>query len=376
MKEGGTNSLLALLFLALAGVLAVPFAGNREVGKAHETAATPSAVATPAPTATPPGSGQEIAAPLLTWFLPPAERAEPRTLKGVLEKLDAAAIPVSALVITVPDPVDSILDYAFDRTLDAVQRAVRVNDYLLDRYALPWIGGGARGGSPGPDRRGPRERSPGVLLFRRVHPPEHPGGEPDVRLLVVYLVAETPISGIQRTPLALALGEARAIGEHAAGGASDPPKIALLGPFFSGSAFSLRLTLLSWARSAGPTTVTIVSGSATQDSIRELLTFKDETTGLGTSFCATVVPDGVTTTRFYGYLKEGKGKAAALRQAQRNTMSKYPSPYYWAPFTLIGDMGKIETSAPSNYAWFWIAGLIVLVAIGSVITWKVRRSHA
>jgi hypothetical protein len=82
MKEGGTNSLLALLFLALAGVLAVPFAGNREVGKAHETAATPSAVATPAPTATPPGSGQEIAAPLLTWFPPPAEESRAPDTEG------------------------------------------------------------------------------------------------------------------------------------------------------------------------------------------------------------------------------------------------------------------------------------------------------
>ena len=304
MKDRGINGLLTLLFLALAGVLAVPFAGNRKVEKPREAAAAPPATPTPQTTATPPAGSQEIAAPLLTWFLPPAERPEPRTLRGVLEKLDELSIPVSAFVTTVPDPVDSILDYAFDRTLDALQRAVRVNDYLLDRYSLPWLDGARRGETPGADRRGPRERSPGVLVFRRVNPPEKPGGGPDVRLLIVYLVAETPISGIQRTPLAVALGEARTIAAHAAGGESDPPKISLLGPFFSGSAFSLRLTLLSWARSAGPTTVTIVSGSATHDSNKELLNFKDEATGLAATFAATVVPDGLAKRHFYGYLEE------------------------------------------------------------------------
>ncbi|MGE5345183.1 MAG: hypothetical protein ACM3JH_04435 [Acidithiobacillales bacterium] len=302
--KGRGGGLLALLFLALAGVLAVPFAGGRKTEETPEAAAARRLALTPAPPAVPAESAPEVAAPLLTWFLPPADRVEPRTLKGVLEKLDEAAIPVSALVVTVPDPVDSILDYAFDRTLDAVQRAVRVNGYLLDRYSLPWLDRVAGRSAPDADRRGPRERPPGVLLFRRVHSPRSRGGDLDARLLVVYLVAETPISGIQRTPLTLALGEARTIAEHAAGGEADPPRIALLGPFFSGSAFSLRYTLQSWARAAGGATVTIVSGSATRDSNRELLTFEDEVTRLVATFTATVAPDGITKRRLYGYLKD------------------------------------------------------------------------
>ncbi len=301
MKER-SGSLVALLLLALAGALAVPFAASRKTEKPPETGAVGRPALTPAPPAALQEGAREIAAPLLTWFLPPADRVEPRTLKGVLEKLDEAAIPVSALVVTVPDPVDSILDYAFDRALDAVQRAVRVDGYLLDRYSLPWLDRAT--GRADADRRGPRERPPGVLLFRRVHPPRSPGGDADARLLVVYLVAETPISGIQRTPLILALGEARTIAENAAGGDADPPRIALLGPFFSGSAFSLRLTLQSWAHSAGAATVTIVSGSATHDANKELLSFRDEATGLVATFSATVVPDGITKKRFYGYLKD------------------------------------------------------------------------
>jgi hypothetical protein len=300
-RPGG---LLVLLFMVLAGALTVPFAGSKEAAKPAVVEASRPAVHKPTPQPTSWENAPEVAAPLLTFFLPPAERVEPRTLKGVLEKLDAAGIPVSAMVVTVPDPVDSILDYACDRAIDALQRAVRVNDYLLDRYSLPWLAGAARREASGAERRGPRERSPGVLLFRRVHPPERPDGDQDVRLLIVYLVTETPISGIQRTPLTLALDEARTIAQHAAGGDPEPPKIALLAPFFSGSALSLRLTLLAWARSAGSTTVTIVSGSATQDSNRELLTFKDAESGLDATFKATVVPDGITKRRFYCYLRE------------------------------------------------------------------------
>jgi hypothetical protein len=298
------NGLLALLLLAVAGVVAVPFAGSREASRPRESSPAP----TLRPTASPPGppstEGEpEIAAPLLTYFLPPGDRADPRTLKGVLEKLDEVAIPVSALVVTVPDPVDSVLDYAFDRTLDALQRAVRVNDYLLDRYSLPWLDTLPPGRAAEPVRRGPRERHPGVLVFRRVHAPRGAGLAPDVRLLVVYLVAETPISGIQRTPLTLALGEARTIAEHAAGGSLESVEISLLGPFFSGSAFSLRLTLLSWARTAGPTTVRIVSGSATRADNRALLGFSDPASGLRATFAATVIPDNVSTERFYRHLE-------------------------------------------------------------------------
>ena len=40
---------------------------------------------------------------------------------------------------------------------------------------------------------------------------------------------------------------------------------------------------------------------------------------------------------FANLLKQGKGKAAALREAQREILSKYPHPYYWAGFYFSGD---------------------------------------
>lgn len=43
---------------------------------------------------------------------------------------------------------------------------------------------------------------------------------------------------------------------------------------------------------------------------------------------------------FYGHLKLGMSKAAALQAAQSETRKKHPHPYYWAAFVLTGDPGK------------------------------------
>ncbi|MCB0214303.1 MAG: CHAT domain-containing protein, partial [Anaerolineae bacterium] len=43
--------------------------------------------------------------------------------------------------------------------------------------------------------------------------------------------------------------------------------------------------------------------------------------------------------RFYMHLKDGLGKAEALRQAQIEVREEYPNPYYWSGFVLSGDPG-------------------------------------
>ncbi|MCL4298816.1 MAG: CHAT domain-containing protein [Anaerolineae bacterium] len=44
---------------------------------------------------------------------------------------------------------------------------------------------------------------------------------------------------------------------------------------------------------------------------------------------------------FYTHLKDGTGKAEALRQAQIEIREKYPHPYYWSAFVLSGDGGEV-----------------------------------
>ncbi len=39
---------------------------------------------------------------------------------------------------------------------------------------------------------------------------------------------------------------------------------------------------------------------------------------------------------FYQGLRNGLGKAAALRAAERNLREQSPHPYYWAPFVVMG----------------------------------------
>jgi CHAT domain-containing protein len=52
------------------------------------------------------------------------------------------------------------------------------------------------------------------------------------------------------------------------------------------------------------------------------------------------VSDKVTSEfmkRFYLHLKENNSKSQALRLAQMDIIDKYPHPFFWAPFVLIGD---------------------------------------
>jgi CHAT domain-containing protein len=62
---------------------------------------------------------------------------------------------------------------------------------------------------------------------------------------------------------------------------------------------------------------------------------------------------GLLMERFYTHLREGTGKAEALRQAQIEVRDEYPNPYYWSAFVLSGDEGMpgaglTETPSPSG----------------------------
>ncbi|MGB0383453.1 MAG: CHAT domain-containing protein [Ardenticatenaceae bacterium] len=65
-------------------------------------------------------------------------------------------------------------------------------------------------------------------------------------------------------------------------------------------------------------------------------------------------------THFYTHLKEGRGQAEALRQAQLDVREEYPDPYYWAGFVLTGIPGEITAPWPS---WPWVVGLSSLLGL-------------
>jgi CHAT domain-containing protein len=92
--------------------------------------------------------------------------------------------------------------------------------------------------------------------------------------------------------------------------------------------------------------------SACQTQLGEL-SAGDELVGLTRAFFFAGTPSVVATLwsvddqptrmlmeRFYTHLRDGMGKADALRQAQLDVRAKYPNPYFWSGFVLSGDPGE------------------------------------
>ena len=92
----------------------------------------------------------------------------------------------------------------------------------------------------------------------------------------------------------------------------------------------------------------LVTLSACETGVNDILA-GDELVGLARGFfqagAASVVVslwavDDASTAglmrRFYAHLESGRGPAAAMRLAQIEMRSRYPHPYYWAPFVVMG----------------------------------------
>src|SRR5262249_46091827 len=106
---------------------------------------------------------------------------------------------VSSLIATLPDPFASGLSYYFDRYLSAIQQAMAHADYVFDRGRLPWAeqlraasSGEAKKGAPSPRFTG----QPGVLLFH---------SKSRSQLIVVFVVGESPLEGIDKPAFESAL---------------------------------------------------------------------------------------------------------------------------------------------------------------------------
>jgi len=79
---------------------------------------------------------------------------------------------------------------------------------------------------------------------------------------------------------------------------------------------------------------------------------------------------------FYKKLKEGKGKAEALRQAKLDYLARADQsrthPFFWGAFILIGDDAPVKFS---NTQWMWWIGAVVVILIVGVIIQRVRRNN-
>ena len=239
--------------------------------------------------------------PFRNWRLQDAECA---LITRVRDKATAAGFTVSVVVATLPDWVDSSLQWTFDPTLDAIQTSAAQMGYVLSGFDLADT-------EPDPAVVQPKgsvwpfphvhERTPGSLLFRRpavatdadLTPDPGHRQVPRYELLLVLLIGETPTAGVHAPALATALDLAlawqrpgEAVIEPGDDQAASPAlqhalalrqdAVRILGPTYSGSALSLSTALRDAAArhglaSTGGAWFNLVTGSASGEANIPLL---------------------------------------------------------------------------------------------------------
>ena len=151
------------------------------------------------------------------------------------------------LVATIPDPRRTRLGLFTDRVLENIQRGAAKSGWEYDSQWLPWQD------SPDADERDPEKRlrqraavnqeqsEPGILVFRHQPVRENEELRFHRRLLLVFIVGETPTAGIDKAQFVKAREYAGKIVTLPQAGESQPvqPSLRVLGPTFSGSFASL-----------------------------------------------------------------------------------------------------------------------------------------
>ncbi len=149
------------------------------------------------------------------------------------------------ILATVPDPLHTHLNLQFDRTMDAIQQAAQDEYFTYDSSWLPWNARTTEYSSredkdKEEDATHRRELCPGLILFRHsTHSTTKADGYDDTYTqgLFVFLVAEQPTTGVNRTQWDNALGW---IESHIDVNRKDSDRtLRILGPTFSGSAPSV-----------------------------------------------------------------------------------------------------------------------------------------
>ncbi|HET9401323.1 MAG TPA: hypothetical protein VFO34_10255 [Candidatus Acidoferrales bacterium] len=183
------------------------------------------------------------------------------------------------IIATLPDPIHTQLGLQFDRMIDAIQLGAQASQkYSFVRAVLPW--------DPRPHQENVdfrirsledswnscREKFPGLMIFQ-------PSGneENTDESLLVFLVGETPMSGIRndqfqnaleissKLELWLQAGSPTSLSKFTAVARWDDESVEILGPTFSGSFLSLH-TALANIQGKNQCRVTVVrSGTASGD---------------------------------------------------------------------------------------------------------------
>ena len=206
-------------------------------------------------------------------------------IKSHLCKLPIEKRPrISALVAAVAQPLHSSNSHRFDEMIEVIQHAAESQGFVLDRYRYPWVDAkddptewtlGQRLNALVLKVNPPKESpsgDPGLLLFRRLNKSEKPER---AELLLVFLVSESPVSGLEKRDLTKAFDLAIEFSTKLK--TDNRPQVHLLGPNFTGSQPSLEIALEQWF--SKPETknchVEIITGMATGIEPQRLINIGD-----------------------------------------------------------------------------------------------------
>ena len=235
------------------------------------------------------------------------------------------------------------MPHFFDSFVESLESAAEASGYTLDRFALPWLekGNGAADDVPS-WRLTLYESVPGLILFRDPQ---------NQKLLLVFLVGETPTTGIHKRAMFSALEQMaqfypwdpkhadlpQAFPRTTDSGPVDTLRV--MGPSFSGSAASLRFVLDKWSESRTDIShvrFQIISGTATAIDANWL----SKAAQGHTTFQATVPPDSETLQAIACYIDRlGYDKFAILTEG--NTA-------YGQNFTKQSAEGKVSKGAAAG----------------------------
>jgi hypothetical protein len=205
-------------------------------------------------------------------------------------------IELRFLIATVPDPATSGFGQYFDHTVEAIQRALETQGYVIDRAWMPW----PQPGAPAPAGR-PYEKQPGLVLFRHIAGlGDGPSDDPARarRFLVLFLVGESATAGIHPVAFDTCVRLIRDCPENLRG----ERVLRVLGPNFTGSQTSLARAL-GRARAQpglGPWPFKVVCGGATSINCTAFCSYWHQR---GRDlFRTTIVPDSLVRHWVYKYL--------------------------------------------------------------------------
>jgi hypothetical protein len=245
----GELSLAGVIVLALIGIRNIPTAGKQQ-SAVDSVEKTPGAEVQ---SRTPPVWRTLCKLSSTFGADPDIDEAAEAIPEGGADPACLSKLPrnsIVSVIATVPDPIGTNLGLMTDRTIEAIQVAAAETGYIPYLEGLPWsvqmLGSTdfTNGGSDSFYSAGARNEAgskndqqyPGILVLRRPYESEQTAaGQP--RYLAVFLVAETPTSGLNKEQLFTAL---RIIIKIAPPSDISPRTVLIAGPYFSGSVDSLK----------------------------------------------------------------------------------------------------------------------------------------